>query len=274
LFQGNNLKNSLFKKNRFNDSAFGWDGLTTFIFSNLLLLLSFGLAFFWLLFKTIKTARDTKTSVSEISDASSEFRAVLVAGLCLQDNQPVEEFKVRLNRAIALVHVRANTRVKKEDENAAIKRPVILLGGMTGGNQISEAQAGADYLIAQGVNAERIILEDQSRHTLENLQHARNVLVSHSLSCERQKEQQKEQQRQSISEPVVIISSRYHLYRILTLASGLQMPLQPIAAEETFSLSTRMWLRMFKEAYYLHWYWSGKLWLIITANNKSKARIS
>ena len=270
MFQGNNLKNTLFKKNRFNDSAFGWDGLTTFLFSNLLLLLSFGLAFFWLLFKTIKTARDTKTSVSELSDASSEFKAVLVAGLCLQDNQPVEEFKVRLNRAIALVHVRANTRVNKEDENAAIKRPIILLGGMTGDNQISEAQAGADYLIAYGVNAERIILEDQSRHTLENLQHARNVLVSHSLSCE----QQNEQQWQTMSEPVVIISSRYHLYRVLTLASGLQMTLQPIAAEETFSLSTRMWLRVFKEAYYLHWYWSGKLWLIITANNKSKARIS
>ena len=264
------MKNSLFKKNRFNDSAFGWDGLTTFIFSNLLLLLSCGLAFFWLLFKIIKTARDTKPRVSEFSAASSGFKAVLVAGLCLEDNQPVEEFKLRLNRAIALVHVRIRTLLKKEHEKADIKIPIILLGGMTGGSQISEAQAGADYLIAQGINAERIILEDQSRHTLENLQQARNVLFSHSLSCE----QQNEQQRQPNSEPVVIISSRYHLYRILTLASGLQMPLQPIAAEETFSLSTLMWLRVFKEAYYLHWYWSGKLWLIITANNKSKARIS
>ena len=52
------------------------------------------------------------------------------------------------------------------------------------------------------------------------------------------------------------------------------MTLQPIASEESFSFSFLMLMRMIKEAYFLHWYWSGKLWVFLTADQKSKARIS
>lgn len=243
----------------FKDSAFGWDGMTTFIFSNLVLLSTLGLGFFWLLFKTIATAKVSKTCVFENMSVIAEPRAVLIAGLCLEKNQPVEEFKVRLNRAIALE--------KCFDKEPGAKIQLILLGGLTGGNQISEARAGADYLIARGVDAERIIVEDQSRHTLENMQQARIVLQNH------------QQQNGILPEKpafkeMAIISSRYHLYRVLTLAKVLQMNLQPIAAEDRFACSFLICRRVLKEAYYLHWYWSGKLWVFITANQKSKARIS
>lgn len=231
----------------FKDSAFGWDGLATFIFSNIILLMTFGLGFFWLLFKLLNTAIKTKTKGRIIQP-----RTVLIAGLCLENNHPVEEFKIRLNRVIEL----------QQDLNKsmrAVKLQVIILGGLTGGNQISEAQAGADYLIAQGMNNTQIILEEQSRHTLENLQQARLLLLTEYAA---------------IGENIALISSRYHLYRMLTLAKGLNMDLQPVAAEENFKFSFLMWLKVIKEAYFLHWYWSGKLWVFITVNKKSKARIS
>ena len=244
----------------FNDSAFGWDGLTTFIFSNIIFLLTFGLAFFWLIFKTIKTAVKSKTGLSfKTSETEPVVKAVLIAGLCLKNNHLNEEYKMRLDRLVTLLADLKN------------KPHIIILGGLTGGNTLSEAQAGANYLIAQGIKTEQIILEDQSRHTLENLQNARSILLNVLLQSDLTNTRAKHKMS---AKDVAIISSRYHLYRILTLAEGMQMTLQPIASENTFSFSFLMLMRMLKEAYFLHWYWSGKLWVFITANKKSKARIS
>ena len=232
----------------FKDSAFGWDGLTTFIFSNALLFASFGMVFVILFLRTFNLAKNTKTWI-----ASSTLRSkkLLIAGLRLENNQPTDEFKTRLKRVVLLFNTRPESQI-------------IILGGLTGDNAISEAQAGASYLIEQGIDVKYVIKEDQSRHTLENLQNARLLLKSQFP------------QEPSLPEDndAVIISSRYHLYRIITLAQGLDLKLQPIAAEEQFKLSFFNLLRLIKEAYYLHWYWSGKIWVFITVNKKSKARIT
>ncbi len=239
----------------FKDSAFGWDGLTTFIFSTIILLLTFGLGFFWLLFKILNTAINTAI-YTVIKGRITQPKTVLIAGLCLDKNQPVEEFKMRLKRVLELQH-ELNNDMRNDMRTAKLQ--VIILGGLTGANQISEAQAGADYLVARGMNGRQILLEEQSRHTLENLQQARILLLT---------------EFDAIDENIALISSRYHLYRLLTLAKGLNLNLQPVAAEEDFKFSFLMWLKVMKEAYFLHWYWSGKLWVFITVNKKSKARIS
>ncbi|MCW8929520.1 MAG: YdcF family protein, partial [Gammaproteobacteria bacterium] len=224
----------------FKESAFGWDGLSTFIFSNVIMMMTLGLAFTWLFGRALKIARDTDTTLLNKKN-------LLIAGLRLENDQPTEEFKARLNRVVALFSSMPNS------------GEIIILGGLTGGNTISEAQAGGDYLVAQGVDEKAIVLEDQSRHTLENLQNAR-VLLEHSFAKD---------STAPIDSEAVIISSRYHLYRIITLAKGLNMALEPIAAEDCFRMSFLNFLRLLKEAYYLHWYWSGKLWVYITANKKS-----
>lgn len=253
------MKKPLLNIKLFNDSAFGWDGLTTFIFSNIIFLLTLGLTFFWLLFKTITVAVNSNTKLSINSpETTPAIQAILIAGLCLKNNQPIEEYQARLHRIVSVL-----TDVKNKPD-------IIILGGITGGNTLSEAQAGVNYLIAHGINAEQIILEDQSRHTLENLQNARSIL-NYLLQ---QKSSNIRQEGKISAKDVAIISSRYHLYRIMTLAQGMQMTLQPIASEKNFSFSLLMLMRMIKEAYFLHWYWSGKLWVFITANKKSKARIS
>ena len=232
---------------RYN-KAFGWDGLTTFIFSNIVLLLTIGLGFVWLFLKVLRLAIKTQLFLSATEKTSTNtVDAILIAGLRLKNNQPDDEYKARLNRVISLLY-----RLKKTPE-------IIILGGVTGDSTISEAQAGADYLIKQGIKAEHIILEDQSQHTLENLQRARSILSKHTDDSSAQ---------------TIIISSRYHLYRILSLAKGMNMSLQPIAAEKTFSFSFLMLMRLLKEVYFLHWYWCGKFWVFINKNKHSHSRIS
>ncbi len=233
-----NFKHRLSPRMSFKESAFGWDGLHTFIFSNVLLLLSLGLGFFWLLGQTLKTALLTKCS-------NNTVKTVLIAGLRLHNNQLTDEFRQRLERARLLA-----------DSAPENKLQIIILGGYTANNQLSEARAGADYLIDRGIDAGQIILEEQSRHTLENLQHARLLLA------------------ESARQTAAIISSRYHLYRLLTLAKGLHMQLLPIAAEDHFRLSLANLLRILKEVYYLHWYWSGKLWVFITLSKKNRSGIT
>lgn len=49
----------------------------------------------------------------------------------------------------------------------------ILSGGKGPGEEISEAQAMAEYLAEKGIPAERMILEDQSRNTDENIRFSR-----------------------------------------------------------------------------------------------------
>lgn len=267
----------------FKDSAFGWDGLSTFIFSNVLMLVTVGLMFFWLLFRVMQIALTSSTRSAQPAfenntaidhraenSSGSENQAgkmVLVAGLGLQENQLTDEFRCRLDRAIALL---------KENQKQGNQVRIIILGGLTGDNQITEARAGADYLLAQGVAANRIILEDQSRHTLENMQHARRLLLDMGeLDMDiRRSGVNGQPAKAKMPDNLMIISSRYHLYRVVTLAGGLGMILQAIAAESSRRVSWLILFRMIKEAYYLHWYWSGKLWVLLTANHKSQARIS
>lgn len=230
-------------KGFFKDTAYGWDGLSTFLFSNILLLLSAGLGLVWLLIKVFLLARHAPTTIPRQLNHKSAW---LVAGLCLKNNLPVAEFKIRLDRVVKLIN------------SGCEAEKIIILGGITGDNQLSEAQAGAEYLRQQGIPGALLIREDQSRHTLENLQHARSLLKSHSRKHNN----------------AIIISSRYHLYRIVTLAEGLGMQLMPVGAEARLSLNFHTCQSILKEAYFLHWYWSGRLWVFITGNRYSRAKIS
>jgi len=176
------------------------------------------------------------------------LNSVLANLLSLENNQPTDEFKLRLIRVVALCH------------SMPTDCKVIILGGLTGDNSISEAKAGANFLVEQGIEEQVITTEDHSRHTLENLQNARELLSDMSESIN--------------ATEAIIISSRYHLHRILTLGKGLNLMLYPVAAEGNFKLSLLNLLLLLKETYYLHWYWSGKIWVFITVNKKSQARIS
>ncbi len=62
-----------------------------FIFSNILLLLTVGLVFLYLLWQTTKTALQTTTQLPK-----TNVQSILVAGLCLINNAPTEAFKRRL----------------------------------------------------------------------------------------------------------------------------------------------------------------------------------
>lgn len=212
----------------------GWDGWWTLLLSGLVTLGSLGLTYIWALTYVVRCARRTDPFGEGVEIA-------LVLGRQLKNNQVTALFAQRLERARDLIQ---NGQVKK----------LMVLGGTTGSNSISEAAAGCAYLVAGDVVRESIILEDRSRHTLENLRHARQEMASNPR-------------------PAVLITNRYHLARSLLLAAGLGLNVQPCPAEPAFPRGVGPLILMAREAVFVHWYHVGRIWSEWTGNHESLARI-
>ena len=167
---------------------------------------------------------------------------LVLFGKQLHNDAIDRDYRQRLQRACQIYH----------------KHPAIqiqVLGGTTPGNHLSESAAGRNFMLAAGIPEHAIAIEEQSRHTLENLSHARSLWSQDAT-------------------PPALLSNRYHLARISTLACGMGLPHSLCAAESQLNLSSRIALKLLLEAYYLHWYWVGRQWSILTHNRNSLTRIS
>ena len=77
----------------------------------------------------------------------------------------------------------------------------IVSGGQGPGESISEAQAMQTYLTAHGIAADRILLEDQSTDTAENIANSKAILEQQGLPLQ-----------------VTLITDGFHQYRAHLLA--------------------------------------------------------
>ncbi|MGR8935462.1 MAG: YdcF family protein [Gammaproteobacteria bacterium] len=169
--------------------------------------------------------------------AKTPYRSAtyLVFGKKLRRDRPDAEYRARLDRLLQCGFQHA-----------------ILMGGQTGG-AISEAQAGCDYLLARGLDRHCMHLETDSQNTLENLKNARQLLTRQNA---------------------VIISNRYHLARCSALASSLGIEHQLCAAENSFRCHPTILLKCLLETFYLHWFYSGKGWALLTRNRRMLSKLS
>lgn len=216
--------------------ACGGDGFAMLALSNLVIVASAGLLWLVLLRRVHGVARRTPCLPAPAGH-------LLVLGMRLKGGEVAAGYAARLDRAAALMAV-----------NPACK--ALLLGGTTDAGPHSEALAGQRYLAARGVAPARLLLEDRSRHTLENLREARQLLAAGNF------------------DPPLLVTSRYHLARSAAIAEGLGLPHRLCAAEPELNLDAPTMLRLLKESYHLHWYYTGKLWARLTGNRKMLARIS
>lgn len=214
----------------------GGDGWFTLLLSSVLIGMTGGLTLLWQIRVVLRRARNSPPTTDDKIDL------VLIPCVQLVNGEPNPDFHLRLQRGVEL--------------HRHYGVPLMLMGGYTGGNTISEAQAGIDMLSQHGIPADSLLREDSSRNTLENLRNAREQLRRLNLNN------------------IALVSNRYHLARCQALANGLGLSPYLCAAESTFSLPPRLWGRLLLEAYYLHWYHTGRIWSRLTRNRHSLARIS
>lgn len=175
-------------------------------------------------------------------EVSSKVNTSLVLGKRLVNERPDSEFIERLKRAELML-------AKKKTNN------IYILGGKTRNSDISEALAGKTYLINAGIDQKFILLEEESRNTLENLKHFSNISDIKNY-------------------PVSIITNRHHLARSLIMSKGFGINANPCPAENKFSYSPIYLVKTLNEAFLLHWYLTGKFWARLTNNKRMMDRIS
>ena len=125
--------------------------------------------------------------------------AIVVLGAAQWNGRPSPVLRARLDRAIALYR-------------QGYAPLLVLTGGSLAGDPFSEASAGRDYALAQGVPAEAILVEEESRSTAENLRGAWQLLAP----------------RQARS--ILLVSDAFHMGRALAIARDLGFLAHPAPA--------------------------------------------
>lgn len=101
--------------------------------------------------------------------------------------------------------------------NAHPDATAVLSGGQGADEPMSEAACMHDWLVGHGVDEDRLIMEDQSTNTFENLRNSFAILGQRTGGDD-------------LGGKVAVVSSSYHLFRAKLIASGLGVDVSGVAA--------------------------------------------
>lgn len=210
------------------------DGLLTLLLSVTLIILSFGLTYF------LALAHILFTATRAICDNKSA-QHIVILGKKLNNDLPDNDYRQRLDRALTTIRLTTNNQI-------------YILGGITGRANISEAQAGKNYLEDGKIQPYNIFLEEKSRNTLENMKHFMefsNIPDKH----------------------ICLITNRYHLARASIMAQGFGFVVEKCAAEDRYTPGLIATLVLLAETFHLHWYLTGRAYAKLTRNQRMLSRI-
>ena len=150
-----------------------------------------------------------------LNAAKSDAPYVIVLGAAVYGEDP----------SLSLVHRSDRAMEHLETNPSAV---AVLSGGQGEGEDISEAECMGRYLKSKGVNEGRMLLEDRSTSTLENLTFSKQAIEQAGGDPSR----------------VAIVSSSYHLYRACRMASALGMEAEGLRSADGCPVyMTGMYLR-------------------------------
>lgn len=152
-------------------------------------------------------------------DQTQRADAAVVLGAAVWVGNPSPVLKARLDHALQLYQT--NTIDK-----------IIVTGGIGTGDNISEAEAGAAYLIDNGVPATDILQETVGKSTFQSLQGA--VILAQANNIE----------------SVLIVSDPFHMLRSLKMAGdlGLSVSASPTTTSPISRRPAEEWLYMVRES--------------------------
>lgn len=110
----------------------------------------------------------------------------IILGAQMKESGPSDVLQRRLDKALEYLRESPNT-------------IVVVSGGQGSDEPVSEAQGMRDYLVARGIAEERILMEDVSTSTLENLNYSAKLI---------------DKERDS----VVVVTNNFHVFRAVSIA--------------------------------------------------------
>ena len=158
-------------------------------------------------------------------DGKAQADVALVLGAAVIDDEPSPVFAARLDYAVELY---AEGRVAG----------VLLTGGRSPEDRLSEGAAGKRYVSSAGVPREAIHIEEVSQTTLGNLREARRVMKRENIAS------------------VLIVSDPLHMRRAMAMAQSLGIEARPAPTPYTRYRSWKTRLPfLLRETYFLHHFW-------------------
>lgn len=128
--------------------------------------------------------------------ASGSADAALVLGAAAWGNRPSPVYRERITKAIALY-------------NEHRVRWIVLTGGSPLQGYPAEAQVGRRYCLMHGIPEEALVVEDRSRTTWNNLDHARALMEARQIHT------------------VLLVSDPLHMKRAVAMARAQGIDAQP-----------------------------------------------
>ena len=118
-------------------------------------------------------------------DGAQDVSCVIILGAGVHGTVPSMTLRTRLDAALDYLADKPGL-------------PVICSGGQGGGENISEAECMARYLLQRGIPEERIIREDRSTSTRTNFEYSRALMEERGIDT---------------AKPFAYVTSDYHVYR-------------------------------------------------------------
>lgn len=157
-----------------------------------------------------------------LGDAKSNLAVVLGAAVW-SGNRPSDIHKSRLNKAAQLYFDKQVTKI-------------LLTGGNAPGEK-SEAMIGYEYLIAKGVPARDLLMEEKTSSTTEQIRYIKKNII-----------------RSGKIKNVVVVSSSFHLPRINEIRKFYKLNFKLASAEFKLSPTKQIYYKL-REGFALHFFW-------------------
>ena len=144
---------------------------------------------------------------ASLAQPKNDQQYVAVLGAAVYGEKPSVSLRKRVERAIT--YLETNPEAK-----------VVVSGGQGEGEDISEAECMRRYLVEKGISADRILMEEHSTSTMENLAYSKAVI----------------EQDGGYTDSIAIVSSAYHLYRAEAMARSLGIQAEGVASSDGYPI--------------------------------------
>lgn len=135
-------------------------------------------------------------------DEAAPSEAIVVLGTAQWAGRPSVTFRARLDHALDLY-------------NSGYADLIVLTGGTAAGDELSEAEVGANYLNVAGVPSENLLVVPRGLNSRESIEHASSALL------------------QRDRDEVILVSDPFHMFRVKRIAAD--FGLDPLGSPTTTS---------------------------------------
>jgi uncharacterized SAM-binding protein YcdF (DUF218 family) len=130
-------------------------------------------------------------------DERPEADAIVVLGAAQYNGRPSPVYQARLDHALDLYR-------------SGVAGTIVFTGGRgVPGEQFTEGAAGRDWAIDHGIPADRILVEESSRNTYQNLRGVTRLLAPREMRT------------------IVLVSDPFHMYRAVKQAADVGLTAHP-----------------------------------------------